>query len=110
MIHPAGGEVDLVDVFCLLNARGYQMLHEDPIEDFFSDGSQLRKSVRPGIFRPRDVGDIEPREQSLQSFDFFKIFGQGQVPSFVFSGGLFDHQLEISEDLQVLYFKVGDKL
>ena len=56
------------------------------------------------------MGDAELREQSLQSFDFFKIFGQGRVLRFVFSGGLSDHKLEISEDLQVLYFEAGGKL
>ena len=75
------------------------MLHEDPTEDFFSDGGQSRKSVRPGIFCPRDMGDAELRKQSLQSFDFFKVFGQGWVSGFIFSDGLSNHQLGISEDL-----------
>ena len=43
----------------------------------------------------------------MQSFDFFKVFGQGWVPGFIFFDGLPDHQLGISEDFQILHFKAG---
>ena len=61
-IHPAGGEVDLVDIFRLLDARGCQILYENPIKAFIPDRGQSGKSIRPSVFCPRDMGDVEPRK------------------------------------------------